>query len=54
MPCYNVELTMTVTVEADDHEDAEDRAFAQAAAKLESQGVGCLTVQPAEETECDA
>lgn len=52
--CYNVELTMIVTVRAVGHEDAEERAVSEAAAKLDSQGIGCLIVQPAEETECDA
>jgi hypothetical protein len=50
MPWYRVELTMTVLLEAASHEDAEDAATAEAAAKLDSQGIGCLTVQPAEET----
>lgn len=54
MPCYTVDVGLTLTVEAEDHEAAEEEALRLAEQMIWEGGKNVLIAQPAEETECDA
>ena len=54
MPSYYVELVISVTVKADTPEAAEAVAPILAKEKFSREGVACLVVQAAEETQGDA
>lgn len=51
---FTVYLTMQVSVKAESAKEAEENAHGEAAAKLESRGIGALTIESVERDDVEA